>query len=707
MAGSAQAGDPVKLLTAEPKAVLNDEQVPAQPLPAVVAPEAAKEAKPVATKAVPGPSKVEAAALYYYAEMKQDTRVEAEFRRLKLKYPGFALPTDLYAPAATVVVDEKLLWSLYEKNDFAGVEAEIARRRTETPDWSPTADFTAKYARKKTRAAIETALKVKDWTGVIAAAATIDPTTEKEPDLVWAMIDAQSALGGKDALATLYRAMLFRDPAHALPKPAVIATIQKATRDFSTADIQAVITHFSGDPVITAGLSSVSLDLVRKAVADFNQDEKRKDRIADESIARLVEAASGEGAHVADFSLLGWYDLKIGEPAEAGAWFRRALDAEDNVEHVKGLYLSLVRQERQEEAYDIALQHREALAADPVFLMNALAERVSKPETGGVDAAAVKAYSEAILATKNGDHAEILAWYAYNSGQYQASRAWFGKAFGWEPEEIRLKGLALSEAQLGDRDGLIALYQRYAAKYPEIWDDIHLSKPGKRARAARQDRTSFIDRMKVGAVDPMSAPRSEARPQARVTSASSGYVAALQSRRFGDCIASLLAEEARKALPADAQLVKGWCLMGLNRTAEAKTAFSAALSGNGRTRSDAAYGLSLTLLRGKLTDEAEAVASLYPLGEARDREVRSEIYWQKARSSFDAKQYQRTLDALNARIAITPEPPNMSQLRAWSHYNLGHVAEARAIFARLSAHLDDPGARRGLAETSGLAHSEK
>jgi tetratricopeptide (TPR) repeat protein len=712
LAGTAEAGDPVRLLTDDRSNTATGADILKQAMPPAIV---QAQQKPVIAESpvvdtassATGPDKVDLAALYYYADQKQDSRVEAEIRRLKHQFPGFSVPKDLYLPQTARGTDEKALWALYNANDLIGVDAEIVRRAQSIPGWQPSDDFAQKFARKKMRTSIETAWKAKDWASVIASGKALDPAHEGEADLLWSLIDAYSATGDKQAMANVYRGILFRTPASTLPKTVVIATIQKATRDFPADDIRALVTKFSSDPAIAAGLTTVSADLVRKTVADFNADEGRKEPLAKNDIDALAAIAAKE-ARVADFSLLGWYDLKVGEPAEAGAWFRRALDKEQSAEHAKGLYLSLVRQQRQDEAYDLALKYRDALAADPVFLMNALAERFSKPDTGAIDAGAVSAYATTILAAKSGDHAEILAWYAYNSGQYEAARAWFSKAFGWKPAEARLKGWALAEAQLGDRNGLIALYQQYAKAYPAIWNDIHLSKGGKRKRIAARGKSTFIDEMKVGAVENEApARRTMARPAdaAADQPASGAYLKAFAAKNYGACIASLLQVEATNTLDSNASLVKGWCLLGLNRNAEAKAAFSASLSGNGKTRADAAYGLALTLLRGKLTDDAESVISIYPVGESRARELKLEIDWQKARSAFDHKQYQRTLDALNARLQLTPEPANLTQLRAWAHYNMGDVATAKAIFERLNLQFDDPALRRGLATTSGQTES--
>jgi tetratricopeptide (TPR) repeat protein len=700
-----RASEPLTTTAQQPVVALADNTPVVTPVVTVV--DAVKPADP----AVKLPSKVDLAALYYYAGQKRDDRVKAEFARLKLKYPAFEMPEDLYRPKAQQL-DEKPLWTLYDKGDIAGVQQEIARRQTTNPAWKPTDDFAAKFARKQMRDAIVSNHKLKNWPVVIAAGARLNPQTEKEVDLLWDMIDAYAATGSKDALGRYYRAILFRDPANPLPKSVIVTTIQKATRDFPPADIRAVMAQFATDPEIMAGLANVSVDLVRKNVADFNVDDTATAPLAKDDIDALRAAAAGKDGTVTDFSLLGWYYLKVKQPAEAGAWFRRALDKEPQVEHAKGLYLAFVQQDRQAEAYDLALKYRQPLAADPVFLMNALAERFAKPSSGAIDADAVKAYAGTILSTKSGPHAEILAWYAYNSGQYEAARAWFSKSFDWKPAAANLKGLALAEGQLGDRNGLVALYQRYGQQYPDIWNDVHLAKAGKRNLV--RPRANPIDRMQVGAVDrqPQAVTpdflRDDARPVRRTvrraasldndTAAQPQANAAghLAGKRFGGCISAL----GGNVSPA-ASLTRGWCLLGLKRTAEAKNAFSAALAGSGKTRADAAYGLSLTLLRAKMTDDAEAVLALYPLVPARDKEIRLEIYWQKARSAFDQGRYEQALNALNARIALTAEPTDMTQLRGWAHFKLGHVAEAHAIFAKLASYIDDAGVRRGLAATSG------
>lgn len=630
-----------------------------------------------AEKGKTGPDDVELAALYYYAEQKQQDRMDAETNRLRLKYPDFVVPADVYSPAA-MQVDETVLWALYEKNDFIGIEAEIGRRRSENPEWTPSEDFSGKLARRKQRVEMMAATARKDWMGVVEAARTLDPSSETEVDLVWMLLDAYAETGAKDALTKAYRGLLFREGDKRLPDQQLLTTLQKSTRDFSSEDVRKAMGLLATSPLLQAGLQPVELDLTRKDVAEFNADEKRQTPIAEAEVAKL-RAVAEKGERLEDLSLLGWYDLKLKAPESAERWFIAALAKRRDEENAKGLYLSLAAGNKQDEAYAVAEDYIEEFADDPEFLMNALSLRFSKPDQPDADVKTVTAYSNAILATSNADHAEILAWYAYNSRQYDASKAWFLKSLDWESAPVRVKGLALSLLRLGEKKDYAALQSEYAEIYPDIWDEIKVATPPKGTRR------SVAVEMPVAS--------------AGASTGGSGYFAHFKAKRYSACIKDISAMEARGSVSADAMLIKGWCHLELSRLAEARNAFEAAL-GNSRTQSDAAYGAALTLLRGRLTDDAEAMIGMYPLSEKRDREVRAEIYWQRARSAFDHKQYQRVLDALNARANLVAEPADLSQLRGWAYYHLGNRGQAQAVFARLNMHLYDPAAARGLAQSS-------
>lgn len=624
-----------------------------------------------------GPGEVELAALYYYAEQKQQDRLEAETNRLRLKYPDFVVPADVYAPVAQQV-DETALWALYEKNDFTGIAAEIGRRQTENPQWSPSEDFSGKLARRQQRVEMMAATARKDWMGVIEAAKTLDPSTETEIDLVWMLLDAYAETGAKDALTNAYRGLLFREGDKRLPDAQILTTLQKSTRDFSSEDVRKAMGVLATSPLLQAGLQPVELDLTRKDVADFNADEKRQTPIAEGEVAKL-RAVAEKGDRLEDLSLLGWYDLKLKAPENAERWFKAALAKRRDEENAKGLYLSLAAENKQEEAYAVAEDYIEEFSDDPEFLMNALSLRFSKPDQPDADLKTVTAYSNAILATSDADHAEILAWYAYNSSQFEAARAWFGKSLDWESAPVRVKGLALSLLRLGAKKDYAALEEEYREIYPEIWAEIKVATPPKGRRSVAVEM-----------------------PVATASSTGGGgasYLAHFKAKRYSACVKDVSAQEARGKVSADAMLIKGWCYLELSRLADARNAFESALN-NSRTQQDAAYGAALTLLRGRLTDDAEAMVATYPMSEKREREVRAEIYWQRARSAFDHKQYQNVLDALNARASLVAEPADLSQLRGWSYYHLGNRGQAKAVFARLNMQFYDPATAVGLSAST-------
>ncbi len=617
------------------------------------------------------PDEVEMAALYYYAEQKQDERVAAEAARLRLKFPQFEMPQDLYLPQSARGADETVLWQLYDRSDFTGIDAEIIRRKTDAPDWQPTADFTDKLSRRKQRVLMTQAAKENNWTDVIQAGGSIDPATETEVDLLWTLIDAYAHSGMKQPLADVYRGILLREGDKRLPDAVLVTTLQKAIRDFPAAEVQAVMQKLAVTPAMQAGLQPVSFDLMRKTVADFNADEKQTVPLSDDQLAPLKAT---DPAKIEDMALLGWYYLKIKQPAVSVEWFTKALAIQADAANAKGLYLSLAAQNLEEEAYKVAASYLQDLSGDPEFLMNALSLRFAKPDMAEIDEKIVASYSTTILQTLNADHAEILAWYAYNSKQFEASSAWFEKAIDWKVAPARVKGLALSYLRLEQKPEFTALQEKYGQAYPGIWDEIRAASPPKGRVAA-----------------------SVIKPRGIIQA---NYFRNFQAKRYAACINDLADLRNRGQLSPDAAQIGGWCYLGLGRLAEARAAFADGLAAGGQVQADAAYGTALTLLRGRLTDDAEAIIRAYPLNAERDREIRVEIYFQRARASFDRKQYQKTLDALNARASLVAEPADLSQLRGWAYYHLGNKQVAKQVFQRLNDHLSDAGVRRGLVATS-------
>jgi len=79
---------------------------------------------------------VDTTLLRAYASRFDYHKVDEETRRLKEMHPGWTPPTDLFAPKAAAV-DERGLWTSWERGDLAAVDREVAILRSLNPGWTP------------------------------------------------------------------------------------------------------------------------------------------------------------------------------------------------------------------------------------------------------------------------------------------------------------------------------------------------------------------------------------------------------------------------------------------------------------------------------------------------------------------------------------------------------------------------------------------
>lgn len=157
--------------------------------------------------------------------------------------------------------------------------------------------------------------------------------------------------------------------------------------------------------------------------------------------------------------------------------------------------------------------------------------------------------------------------------------------------------------------------------------------------------------------------------------------------------------------------MRGWCLLGANRHAEAERAFANALRLGGKGRVASAYGQALSALRGGKTNHALEIANANRLTARQRRVIDIELLTQRARAAFDNKDYAAAVHALNKRRKFTAESRDLTFMRAWAHYHVGDRAAARQIFSLLDAQLSSRETRRGLAavrlKTSQIINPER
>lgn len=665
---------------------------------------------------------IDTSALYYYAKEGQHERVEAEIERLTTLYPGFTAPADLYERATKITPDESHLWEMFARDDFAAIDAEFSKRLARDANWQPSEDFSAKLARKRLRMQMTELARLEDWVGVINLGQIIDPKVETNIDLVWLMIDAY-AQAAKDAypnqqneMLAAYQGLLSRDASLRLTDQELVATLQRATRDFPAVDVQRAMMSLWPNAHQMPQLEPLRLSLARRAVADFNQDDTLISPPPGLDIDRLRRSAQ-QTQNVSDLSLLGWYDLKLKKYDQALATFGHLFKIEAKADPAKGYYLALARKGERQKAYQFATQNLAYLADDPTFLMNVLSTKLSKSGKNEITDEMLKAYSRAILDTSDADHSEILAWYAYNARQFEAAKAWFEKSVFWEVSADNLKGLALSYRKLGEKELYQALKDDYRDSYSDIWDNIEKLSYGKRQTAkatstlATQSAVASTTATSTTAISAAATklPAQKTPTKAKKTSTVS-YIRAYERKDYRACLVQLdKLSKSNKGLSPQASLIQGWCYLAMARVSDAQNSFQRAMDGvaglkaadKKDVRHDAIYGKALSLLRVRQTDDAEALIRTYPLAQKRQDELLLQIYFQRARAAFDRKDYDMVLASLNARAAIGPEPRDLTLMRAWSLHNLGQRRPANLLFKRLNAHMRDENATYGSFVTKG------
>lgn len=616
------------------------------------------------------PDDVELAALYYYAQQGQRDRVEREVERISLKFPGFVAPGDLFRPADEKTIDESTLWQLYEQDDYAGIEREISRLAVDNQGWEPSMDFQQKLARRKQRVEMTRAVEANNWSTVIALGKDCDPRTEPDVDLLWMLIDAYSSNGLLDQAIPVYQGILFRAEPNRFEDDIVMATLQKAVQVFPAAELRQVIRVLSVSPGLAPRMQELELDLMRRELADHAAGLAGAIEPTPATLAAVRSAADRAG-DTKDQLLLGWYYLKMDQDKEAGTWFARALSTDPTAEALKGLVLTHMHADRKEDAFRLVTEHLDVAATDWDSFLDAVSLPFSADTGMAISPDVAKAYADAIQSSQSPAHAELLGWYAYNSRQFDAADAWFRSSFEWKPAAGSLKGAALTAIQRKDRRRLTELKAQYEAAYPQVFAEL---------------KTAVAPAGTSG--QSVSGPSSESLPR---------YARSLKAKRYGECLSDLEKLANQNPLSADAELARGWCSLSLERLTDARNAFETALRGGGGRGDDAAYGLGLTLLRARLTDDAQLLLARERFTPARERELQAEILWQKAATAFGQKRYAEVLAALDARLLNTPETVGMSQMRAWAHYHLGNLRQSRSIFAALNQVVQDPANNRGIA----------
>lgn len=685
--------------------------------------------------------KVDETALRYFAAQGDTRRLEAETARLRALYPDWTPPTDLFGPVTRTDPELERLWQLYADGKYGDVRSAIATRQASDPTWVVPPELVARLDEGEARRRIVNASDAQQWNTVLRVATeTPGVLTCANLDVLWRVAEAFAKTNASDRAQDVYTYVLnaCSDTGER------VATLQKAIQFLDEPRVATLMKLERTGPDGQGEFAPLRDDLVRARVGRAAQDEKLS--VPGDDIATMERLAKA-GTTPDDALLLGWYLYRHNEPARALDWFKIALDRNGGAKAAEGYVLTLMSGGRALEAEPIAYQWRDSSPENRKAYLDVVVSLLAADPPPRLDPGILSRFAPVVTADKYVSGAQAIGWYAYNTGQLRTAATWFRTAVDWAPEdEPSAYGLGVTSLRLKDKATLDAIVRRWRDRSERI---LALVSPEVRRRLERQGgalaaglaprpaeqplpplpqsvaNAPLPSGARTLPEDPLPAPRAVARTQPAMepldlapeaadygapvsksrapasydgpAAARTGATAALNGKRYGQCVAVTDSGfRAGRLAPSDA-LARGWCLMELQRPMEAAAAFDLAIRfGSGKTAEDAAYGKSLAYLRKGMTNAAQVAAIEAPQDPRRSTQLSADILAQRAQAAYNDERYVEAILALDERSRLAPEQQDLMMLRGWSYFHLRDLQSADRIFKALAA-TGNPNAQAGVA----------
>ena len=683
--------------------------VPAtDPLPVT---QAGGQAPQTQTAQAPGPRatqpasadmpEVDLSALRYFAARGDTQRLQAEIARLRALYPNWTPPADPLAIPENGDPRLDAMWQLYTDGRYAEVRKAIAGRQQAEPGWQPPDNLTGMLSLAEARQRLVNASDLKQYTTVVDTAAN-NPSllTCGEVDVLWRVADAFANTDrmGRARDAYLY---ILNNCTVASDR---LATVQKASALLPAEMMDELLAKEKPGADVQLEFEPVKNDLARQFVAKAG--EKEGIAVPSAYVMRLQRLAETDKL-ASDALLLGWYNIRQKNMAEAEKWFRKAREEEDSTSASQGLALALIDRNEPREAEDVMYKWRKASDDALATYLAATANLLALEPPVVLPPEVLQRIAAETVAQKDAATAQQFGWYSLAFRQTPLALQWFSTALGWKPDdEPSAYGMAVSYHDLRNLAGLRGIQQQWGGSSQRIADvgtARMVDQPGQAVAPitappvvaqvtappvqtnAPQGETAVVYNPPV--VQQPEPSRKQARRPVQVQRETS---AASRPR-------SCAAYPDPQRLPPQQALDLGWCLMETNRPAEALKAFESAIeSGQSNVKSDAAYGQSLAYLRMGLTDHAAVSATKSRMDRPRATELQVSILADRAVSAFGSKRYAETLLLLDQRARLADERTDLMVLRGYSYLAMRRYGEAAQIFESLTA-IGNKDGIRGLA----------
>ncbi|MFH6786174.1 MULTISPECIES: hypothetical protein [Methylobacterium] len=409
------------------------------------------------------PGMVDESALRYYASQKQTARMKAEIARLKRLYPGWTEPPDLDSLQPSPP-EEAPLWDLFTAGRLQDLRAAINARHSLDPAWQPSEELARKLRRAEFRSSVAAA-SGKNPEEIVALyrgdPGALDPA---DVESIWTIADGLAATGATEDAFTLYKSVLDGNA----DAGARLATIQKAMAHIKMDQAERLIAMGRQDQAGQSEFDPIRLDITRARIAAFLHDEPAQTPTLSDLTA--FQAYARKAAEPSQTGLLGWYAYKRRQFREALEWFKQAIARGGDAMVAHGLAHTLRELNMMREAEEVAFAWRDRFVGNELLFIDLLERKLTLASPPFIEPARIERYARVVNATASGEGAQGLAWYAYNSCQFDAALEWFQRAVAWMPSESTVFGYALTLQRLRRQRPYLEVVNRYDGLFPKVVD---------------------------------------------------------------------------------------------------------------------------------------------------------------------------------------------------------------------------------------------
>ena len=406
-------------------------------------------------------------ALRYYAQLGQMERVNTEIERLVRLYPGWTPPIDLFNGEPPGDPSEDAYWELFATDRIDELRAAMNARKKEEPNWQPSKDLANKMRRKELRVRIMDFWKKGKWQDLVDyVKADNYNADDADVEMLWTIAEAFAKTKQTSDAVSVYLSILKSNA----DQPARLATIQKAMANLRMADVEKLIAAGRYDATGRSEFAPIMVDIVRARISAYLHDE-RSERIPDPEL-EVFKAYAKEEKDPNQPGLVAWYYYKTKSFRDALDWFKIALERGGDAMIAHGLAHSLRELDMRRETEEVAYAWREPLTNNLILFIDILERDLTLEFPPFIEPDRLARYAKVTMDVASGEGAQALAWYAYNSCQYEVAHQWFQRAVAWFPKEATVYGYALTLQKMKQTKEFWDLMNRYDGLFGKVLEII-------------------------------------------------------------------------------------------------------------------------------------------------------------------------------------------------------------------------------------------